>query len=349
MVILAINPGSTSTKVSLWSANRWLKASLPWQQPTMPLDQQAALRMDQVVAWLREQNTSVTEVSCVVARGGLLKPLRSGTYTIDAAMVHDAEQGERGLHPSNLGPILGKRLADEAGVTGYIVDPVSVDERLELARFTGFPALERQGFGHILNLRAAARRAAGDLGKPLTQCRLAMAHLGGGVSVAAVDGGRILDINNANDEGPFSAERAGGLPFGSVIDLCFADGALENTVLQMVLKESGFQGYLGTMDLQEVEAMNTPRSQDVWNAFVYQVVKDIGAYTTVLQGRIDAVVLTGGMMHSTALAKAITDRIQWCAPVLCYPGEEEMEALTAGATRVLLGEEQAKHYAEEVV
>ncbi len=221
-----------------------------------------------------------------------------------------------------------------------------MDERLPLAHYTGYPPLERTGFGHVLSLRAAAHRAAADLDKPLTDCRFVIAHLGGGVSIAAVHGGRVLDINNANDEGPFSTERAGGLPFGSVIDLCFQKDATQDQVLQRILKRSGFQGYLNTMDLQLVEAMDTEESRAVWDAFVYQVAKEIGAYAAALHGSMDAVVLTGGMAHSKALVAAIADYVEWAAPLVCYPGEEEMEALTAGARRVLSGAETPKNYGE---
>ena len=348
VVILAINPGSTSTKVSLWTPQQFVKASLVWDQPAMSLTEQSTLRFEQIEAWLHANSFTIQDLTCVVTRGGLLQPIPSGTYIIDAAMVADAEKGERGVHPANLGPILGKKIADAVGIHGYTVDPVSVDERLNLAHYTGYPPVERAGFGHILSLRAAAHRAAADLNKPLAESRFVMGHLGGGVSIAAVHGGRILDINNANDEGPFSTERAGGLPFGAVIDLCFQEGATEGQVLQRVLKQSGFQGYLHTMDLQVVEAMDTEESKAVWKAFVYQVAKEIGAYAAVLQGNVDAIVLTGGMAHSETLVAAIADYVQWVAAIVCYPGEEEMEALTAGARRVLSGEEMPKNY-EEVI
>lgn len=346
MLILAINPGSTSTKVALWNDGQMVESSLPWSAPKQELVEQKPERFRQIKAWLAEQNCSLGQLQAVVGRGGLLRPLAAGTYHIDAAMITDAAAGRMGQHPSNLGPILAKKFGDLAGVPSYIVDPVCIDERHELAKYTGYPPLTRDSFGHYLSMRAAAHRAARQLDKPLADCRFVLCHLGAGISVAAMGAGKILDINNANDEGPFSPERAGGLPVHAVLDLCYSPGMDEKTALDFVLKDSGLRGYLQTADLRDVEAMDSDQSREVLQALVYQLSKEVGAYAVVLQGDLDAVIVTGGMALSERLVEQITAAVQWLGPVLSYPGSDEMLALVEGVRRVLVGEEEAFVYGE---
>jgi len=346
MVILAINPGSTSTKICLHCHGRRQEISLPVVCPSAPLLEQEQTRLQQIEQWLHEVGADFGKFDAVVGRGGLLKPVKAGTYGINDAMVRDCREGRRGHHPSNLGPILARRIGDQAGAPSYVVDPVSVDERCDLAIPTGYPEIRRDGLGHILSIRAAARRAAAELNKDPETCRFTAVHMGSGVSVAAVQGGTVLDINNANDEGPFSSERTGGLPFGAVLDLCYREGMDEAAALREVLQRGGLRGYLGTNDLQEAEAMESGDSIGIQQALAYQVAKEIGAYSIYLRGRIDAVILTGGMAKSEALVAGISGFVQWLAPILCYPGEEELEALTWGALRVLQGTEEPKSYGE---
>lgn len=346
MVILAINPGSTSTKIAVWKDNQITKENLDWAEPDMPLLDQVQPRFLQIQGFLDSQGIKNEELTAVVGRGGLLKPISSGTYRVDSAMVQDATEGRRGVHPSNLGPILSRTFEEHLQIPAYIVDPVSVDEVSPMAKVTGTPSVVRDSFAHVLSIRAASRRAAAELSIPFDESSFVVSHIGGGISVAAVYGGRILDVNNANDEGPFSAERAGGLPFGSLLDMLSKEGVSPSDVKKRILKQSGLKGYLDTLDLREVQDNEDPTYQLIFHALCYQIAKEIAAYATTLRGKIHAVVLTGGMAHSKKLVDRIKDYVGFLGDFLVYPGEEEMEALLAGALRVLNKEEVAKQYGE---
>lgn len=347
MVILAINPGSTSTKVAIAYQGGIEKENLPWEFSRMPLAEQLTPRGEQIDQWLHNKGVQATKLTAVVGRGGLLKPLESGTYRVDKHMVSDALASKRGAHPSNLGPVLANRFQEELGIPAFIVDPVSVDEREPFAKVTGAAGMERDSFAHVLSIRASSRKAAAELDKPLEDTSFVVAHIGGGTSVASVKGGRIIDVNNANDEGPFSAERAGGVPFGELVRLCYETNADKDRLKRLLLKNSGLKGYLDTVDLREVEQRDDDQSKLVFSALAYQIAKEIGAYASVLQGKIDGIVLTGGMANSQRLVKKIGEQVGYLGRIFVFPGEEEMEALIAGARRVLNGEEQAKTYGEE--
>jgi len=349
--VLAINPGSTSTKVAVFSNERpVLTCNLRHTDSEMapfrnrPILEQQAFRSAQIEAELERSGVSITELQAVVGRGGLLPPLASGTYEVDAAMLDELRSARRGEHASNLGAHLAHALAARAGVRAYLVDPVSVDEWPEIARLSGTALLERQSLSHALNSKAVAKRYARELGKPYDALRLIVAHLGSGISVSAHQDGRMVDATNSREEGAFSTERAGGVPAMQLLDLCFSGKYTKRQIEALLVRDGGLQSYLGTKDLCEVEGRidsGDSHAATVVAAMVYQIAKEIGAMAAVLCGKIDAILLTGGMAHSQRLVAALTGHIQWIAPVVLYPGEDELQALAEGALRVLRGEEPA--------
>ncbi|MDY0061511.1 MAG: butyrate kinase [Myxococcota bacterium] len=349
-LILVINPGSTSTKVGLFQDGAArneenLTHEAEELRPDRPVFEQLPLRLAAVRELLVRWGVAVGELAAVVGRGGLLPPLPGGTYQVDTDMLDRLARAERGEHASNLGAALAFTLAQEAGRPAYIVDPVSVDELWPVARVTGRPELARSSVCHALNLRATAHAHATKLGRPLAELRLVVAHLGGGVSLAAVAGGRLVDVINPREEGPMSADRAGGLPtlpFGIwAVEKGYTVADLE----RLCFREGGFFAHLGTRDLREiyrrVEA-GDEAAQRVVEALVYQVARAIGGLAACLAGRVDAVLLTGGMAKEPRLTAEIRDRVAFIGPVHVYPGENELAALAAGAARVLRGEELAR-------
>ena len=294
---------------------------------------------------LSEAGFEASGFDAVVGRGGKLRPMVSGTWRVNDAMIAELHAAPRGEHASNLGALLADAIAREAGVDAFIVDPISVNERSEVARLSGTRAIERAGFCHALNSKAVAKRFARERGQAYAELRLVVAHLGGGVCISAHDGGRMVDVTDAQEEGPFSAERAGSVPVWQLVRLCFDGKHDRRAVEKMLVGDGGLQSYLGTKDLIEVEkriAAGDEQAALVYDAMVYQIAKEIGAMATVLAGDVDALLLTGGMAHSKRLVEKVRQRIAWIAPVVAvYPGEEELPALAEGAARVLRGEEAA--------
>jgi butyrate kinase len=289
----------------------------------------------------------VRELSAVAATGGLFRPLAGGTYAVNERMLSDARANLQGEHASNLGCALAHRLASAYACRAYVVDPVSVDEFERLARYSGHPLIERRSLSHAISLRATARRAAMQLDLALAQSSFIIAHLGGGISIAPLRGGRIIDVNDASSDGPFSPERTGGLPLQRFIDLCFSGPYSKGEMRQLVMGCGGLVAYLGTNAAVEVEERihaGEEAAREVYEAMAYQIAKEIGAMTTVLEGRVDDVVLTGGLAGSALLVNWIKDRVSFIAPVLVFPGENEMSALAHGALGVLQGEVQALEY-----
>ncbi|MGD8462666.1 MAG: butyrate kinase, partial [Anaerolineae bacterium] len=312
-------------------------------------------RLEAILELLRQHNVSLSSLSAAVGRGGLLRPIPSGTYRVNGKMLDElCRRDKEREHASNLGAPLAHEIASRIDVPAFIVDPVCVDEFDDLARISGLPEIERRSLSHALNLKAVARRAAHDLGRSYGDLNLVVVHLGGGISVTAHRQGRMVDVNQALDgTGPFAPERAGGLPVGDVVRMCFAEPPyddLELTYEQMFTKlagQGGLVAHLGTNSAVEVEQRieaGDEHARLIYEAMAYQVAKEIGAMATVLKGRIDAIVLTGGVAHSEMLVGWIVDRVAWIAPVQVYPGEDEMLALAQGALRVLRGEEQARAY-----
>ena len=348
--VLAINPGSTSTKVALYVNDhpvlvkniRHSDAELERFRGKSILDQQQ-YRASQIETALSEARQDVRELHAVVGRGGLLPPVASGTYLVNQDMLEELSAARRGEHASNLGAFLAFSLAQPAKVRAFIVDPVSVDEWPEHARLSGSALLERQCLSHALNSKAVAKRFSREHGKPYESLRLVVAHLGSGISVSAHENGRMVDVTNSREEGAFSTERAGSVPVMQLVDLCFSGRYTRKQVEALLFREGGIYSYLGTKDLIEVERRieaGDAQASEVFRAMTYQIAKEIGAMASVLRGRVYAVLLTGGMAHSERLVSALTEHVSWIAPVVRYPGEDELQALAEGALRVLRGEEQ---------
>lgn len=353
-LILAVNPGATSTKVALFEAGaQRAGAALAHADAELSafarVSDQLPMRLAAVRAFLAGAGVGRGGLAAVAGRGGLLRPLAGGSYAVDEAMLRDAAAGARGEHAANLGPPMADALAREHGCPALVVDPVSVDELEPVARLTGLAGVTRQSLTHALNIRAVARRHAREAGRPLASLRLVIAHLGSGVSMAAMRDGRMVDVVNPQDEGPMSADRTGGLPVTAVIALCFAPGATERAVRRRCFGDGGLHDHLGTRDaaeaLRRAEAGDGAARAAV-EAMAYQVAKAVGEMAVVLEGRVDAILLTGGMARARPVVEAVRARIGWIAPVVLHPGEEELRALAEGAERVLSGEEPALRYGE---
>lgn len=352
VLILAINPGSTSTKVALFRNEETV-----WQetvehkgadlQKFATIWSQLEYRQALIHKLLVQKEVEYSELTAVVGRGGLLRPLEGGTYVVNDRMLRDARNGVQGEHAANLGCALAHQIASKAGVTAYVVDPISVDEFEPLARFSGHPLIERRCLSHALNLHAAARYGAEKLDLNYPRANFVVAHLGGGISVAVVRSGRIIDVNDASSDGPFSPDRTGGLPLQPFIKLCFSGNYSENEIRKLVMGEGGLYAYLGTRSAKEIEGRierGDHQAAMVYQAMIYQIAKEIGAMATVLHGKIDGILITGGLAHSELLTHWIRERVQFIAEVLILPGEFEMEAMNLGALRVLNGQEAVKNY-----
>jgi butyrate kinase len=351
--VLAINPGSTSTKIAVHEGETPLFEEVIRHEAAelarFPrIADQYAFRRDAVLGVLAAREIAVETLHGVVGRGGLLRPIESGTYLVNGAMLNDLRSPMEREHASNLGAMIAHEVATIAGAPAYIVDPVCVDEFDDIARVAGLPDIERKSLSHALNLKAIARRAARDLGQPYEALNLVVVHLGGGISVTPHRHGRMVDVNQALDgTGPFSPERSGGLPVGDVVRMCYSGAYTYDEMFKKIAGRGGLVAHLGTNNAEDVvrkiEAGDV-HAQLVFEAMAYQIAKEIGLMSTVLYGNVDAIVITGGLAHSEMLLDWITPRVEWIAPVMVYPGEDELLALTQGALRVLRGEESAKKY-----
>ena len=349
-----LNPGSTSTKLALFAneqllAEKTVRYSAQEFAGCATLMEQKPIRLACLAEFLRENAIDITELAAVVGRGGMVRPLEAGTYTVNDTMLADLIAGVGGVHASSLGGIMAEEIGRQQGIPAYIVDPVVVDELEPLARLSGLPGISRQSVFHALNTKSVARICAKDLGLRYEDARLVVAHLGGGVSVAAHRYGRVIDVNNAlNGEGPFSPERSGGIPLRDIIEMCFSGRYSQKEMMDIVSKQGGMKAYLGSNDLTQVEQLimqGDAHAALVVDAMAYQTAKEIGAMVAVLEGRLQAIILTGGLAYSARFTGAIKQRVDSFAPVYAYPGENEMAALAAGALRVLRGEEKASVYA----
>jgi butyrate kinase len=348
-VILVVNPGSTSTKLAIAhgeaiTACEALRHSADDLRRFSRLWDQFDTRLQLAREWACER---LSECSAVVGIGGLLRPLSAGTYRVNNQMLADARANLQGEHASNLGCALAHALAAQFHCPAFTVDPVSVNEFEPLAAYSGHPAIVRNSLSHALNIHAAARRAAQAAGIPYHHSSFIVAHLGGGISIAPVRDGRIIDVNDAASDGPFSPERTGGLPLQPFITLCFSGRYTEQELRRLVMGSGGLVAYLGTNSLPEAErriASGDEKARDVVQGMAYQIAKEIGAMATVLACRLDGIVLTGGMAHSNLLTSMIAERVNELGPVTIAPGEDEMKALAEGALRVLRDEEQEKEY-----
>ncbi len=354
--VLVINPGSTSTKLGVFSRTgaQWVTSVC---HSDVELEQfrgrstltQADYRAGLIECELRTAGFDMRQFAAFAGRGGLLPPLPCGTYLVDDAMVDELRRAQRGEHACNLGAVLALRFARAAGVDAYTVDPVTVDEWQPCARLTGSPLVARWAVGHALNTKAVARRFAREHGRNYQDLRLLVVHLGSGITVSAHRDGRMID-NNTPEEGPFGPDRTGWLPVQELVKVCFSGEFAQKQLDRKVFGEGGLFAYLGTRDLKEVERRmdaGDARAALVYEAMIYQIAKEAGAMAVVLQGRIDAVLITGGMAHSRRLVDKLNAYIDWMAPVSLYPGEDELQALAEGVFRVLDGEERAKRLWEE--
>lgn len=354
--VLAINPGSTSTKVALFKdLENVIQKNL--SHGTDELDKfekitdQYEYRKDMILNWMKDEGYSTSQLKAVVGRGGLLKPMPSGTYKVTAPMIEDLKIGIQGEHASNLGGIIARAIADASQVEAYIADPVAVDEFEDVARISGMPDIKRKSLLHALNIRAIAHSVAADKGVHINDLNLVVAHLGGGISVVPMRKGKMIDANNANEMGPFSPERAGGLPVGDIVKMCFSGEYTMKTLKPKLRGKGGLVAYLGTNDAREVLKMiesGDEKAKLVFEAMGYQIAKEIGSMATALKGDIDAIVLTGGVAYSEYLTNYIKDMVGFIAPVIIKPGEDEMTALNESVVRVLNNEETPKIYENEV-
>jgi butyrate kinase len=353
--ILAINPGSTSTKVAVFKGNDLefedtLRHSAEELAPFPRIADQYEFRKTVIIQALSNRQFSLEHLSAIVGRGGLLRPIPGGTYLVNDAMVRDLHLAERGEHASNLGGLLARELGDQLGVPAYIVDPVVVDEMHDIARISGHPAIERRSIFHALNQKAVAKRYAQSMERSYTELRLIVAHLGGGISVGAHSMGKVIDVNNALDgEGPFSPERSGGLPVGDLVRLCFKGDYTQGEIKKMITGRGGLVAYLDTNDGRQVRTRilsGDAQAELVFRALAYQVAKEIGSMAAVLKGKVDAVLLTGGLAYDQEyLIPWIKEAVAFLGPVHVVPGEDEMTALSEGALRVLSGQEEPAQYA----
>jgi butyrate kinase len=350
--ILVINPGSTSTKIALFNLEAEEIASESINHTAEEISQfhsiidQAPERKKIVLEVLKKHNIDLSSFKAVIGRGGILKPLEAGTYTINDKLIEDLKNSPR-EHASNLGGIIAREIAEEIDVPAYIADPVSVDEFTDIARISGIKGIERESLLHTLNIRANAFRYAKEQGKKLEELNLIVAHLGGGISIAPIKKGKIVDVNNANDGGPFSPERTGSLPNKALIHLCYSGKYSEKELIKLITHQGGLVSHLGTNDVREVVKkmeQGDNYAKLVFEAMCYQIAKEIGAMATVLKGKIEAIVLTGGIAHNKILVKKIKDRVGWIAPLVVYPGEEEMKALAQAVIRVVNEVEKTKTY-----
>ena len=352
--ILAINPGSTSTKIAVYHDEnevyvKTIRHSTEELSPYEKITDQFQFRKDMILAHLREAGIDLNAISAVVGRGGLLKPIRSGVYEVNDAMKSDLVNSPMGEHASNLGGLIADDLARSLpNARAFIADPVVVDELGDLARYSGHPLFQRVSIFHALNQKAVARKHAKTIGKAYESLNLIVVHLGGGISVGAHHHGMVIDVNQALDgEGPFSPERSGTLPVGALAKACFSGKYTLKEIKKMIVGEGGMVAYLGTNNAYDAEMKalaGDHESRGVFEAMAYQISKEICANFAVLKGEIDGIILTGGLARSEWFCRFISDRVEKMAPVFIYPGEDEMEALASNGLSVMRGEITPSEY-----
>ncbi len=350
---LIINPGSTSTKIGVFE-DETLLFEETLRHSTEEIAQYASIvdqkdfRKQIILDLLDKKNFDIKSLQVVVGRGGMLKPIPGGTYAVSDELLHDLKIGVQGQHASNLGGILAREIGDSIGVPSFIVDPVVVDELIPIARYSGVPELPRTSVFHALNQKAVAKRFAKEQGKAYDSLNLIVVHMGGGVSVGAHEKGNVIDVFNALDgDGAFSPERAGAVPSGALVKLCYSGKYTEKEVYKKIVGGGGFNAYLNTNDMRDVEKMvegGDKNAEEIRDAFIFQVAKNIGSMSCVLKGKVDQIIMTGGIAYNKSVTDGLKERIGFIAPVTVYPGEDELLALAQGALRVLNKEEAAKEY-----
>ena len=350
--LLIINTGNTSTKVGLYKdGDPVVVESIKHPDEDLGrfdhINSQKGFRENVILDFLSSKGVPVTSVIAVAARGGLLRPVESGTYLVDDKMLKDLREGKRGMHASHLSAQIGYDIAKKAGVACYVVDPISVDEFEPIARYSGHKLFERVMLTHALNMKAVVKRYAREHQIDHKDATLIVVHLGTGISVSVHRNGRMIDAVNPREEGPFSPDRSGGLPVLQVLRYVLEEGVDYETFSRMVFGNGGLYSYLGTKDFQKVEDMvqgGDEEAAEVVNAMAYQVSKEVGALATAVFGKVDAILVTGGMARAEFFVELIKERVGFLAPVKLYPGEDEIEALAEGVYRVIRSEEKAKMY-----
>jgi len=351
--ILAINPGSTSTKIALYEDEKELLVKT-LEHPAEEIEKydkivdQFNMRKSVVLTFLKENGYGIKKLDAVVGRGGMLPPVKSGAYKVNDLMVDTLVNRPYQEHASNLGAIIAYEIANTIGKPAYIYDSVKVDELNPIARISGMPEIPRRSTCHALNMRAMAMKVAKKYNKNYYDMNFVVAHMGGGVSLTVQEKGKLVDIIS-DDEGPFSPERAGRVHSRPLVDLCFSGKYDKKTIVKMISGNGGLMGYLGTVDGREVEKMIENGNEEarlVYEAMAYQIAKGIGELATVVKGKVDAIILTGGIAYSKMMTGWIKERVEFIAPVEIMAGENEMESLALGTLRVLRREEEAREYTE---
>ena len=351
--ILAINPGSTSTKIAIYEdENLIYKNIIKHSTETINtfdhIYDQFNFRKNAILDTIKNDKISIDLLDAVVGRGGMLKPIEGGTYLVNKAMIDFVKEAPRGEHASNLGCVIAKDFAEERNIPAFIVDPVAVDEMNDIARYTGMPSIKRQSLFHALNQKAVALKASKQLNKSYKELNLIVAHLGGGISVGVHEKGHVIDVNNALDgDGPMSPERSGTVPLGPLYKMALSGNYTLKEMQRMNYGNGGLVAYLGTNDGYEIEKRiksGDHQAKFMTEVMCYQIAKEIGSCATVLKGNIDAIVLTGGLAFDNFIIKYLKERISFISQVLVFPGEDEMESLAFGALRVLNSIESYKEY-----
>lgn len=352
MKLLVINPGGSSTKIAVFEDeqelfHRNISHTGEELRPYDKIFDQFTFREQLILKELEEGGYGPEAFDAVIGRGGLMKEIEGGTYRVNEAMISDLKAGIRGEHAANLGSALAAGIAEKSGIPSFVVDPVSVDEFQDVSRVTGIKDLRYSSWLHSLNHKAVARKTAADMGGAYADFNFIIAHLGSGISIVPHCRGRMIDGSGGRTNGPFSSDRSGGLPAYPLIELCYSGKYTRKELVDKVSSFGGFYDYLGTKDLVEVEGRITDNDREaklIMDAFIYQIAKEIASYGAALYGKVDRIVLTGGIAHSEMVVRGVKERVGYLAPVTVEAGEMEMEAMALGALRVLRGEEDAKIY-----
>ena len=351
--ILTINPGSTSTKIALFEEEAQIMSAkvnhtIEELKAFEKIYDQADYRRKLIVDTLNEKGVNLSELTAISARGGNMHPVVGGTYMVNAEMLEDLKVGVMGQHASNLGGIIANAIAAPLNISAYVVDPVIVDEMEPIAKISGTPEIARKAKDHPLNQKAVSRKIAENMGGKYEDFNFVVAHMGGGISIGVHKNGKIIDTNNCLDgDGPMSPERSGGVPFFSLVELCYSGKYTKEELRKKLVGGGGLAAYLGTNDALKVEAMiaeGNEKAKLMYEAMAYQVAKEIGAGATALKGKVDRIIITGGLAYSKMLMGWIKERVEFIAPVELYPGELEMEALALGVLRVMDNKEPLQTY-----